>query len=269
MSVVLSPALVVSPVAGESRINPYLGWRNVVAFDNVTSEHEDADFPITNIANPSTSNRWLSDSSLAQWILVEDLDGESDYVAFAGHNLGTIGAEITVEGEISSVFSEIFSGVVPADDSPLMIRFPKAAYTSIRVNIGASSSPPFVSVMFAGALIVIPTGISPGYTPISEGFNTELVGGRSASGEYLGYITVGSYRESRTPLKLLPRAFYEDTFREFVKAANNGDAFFFAWSPVLRPEQTGYCSFSGVAQPVISQSDGRYDISLPLVGIAS
>lgn len=269
MSVVISPGLVISPVAGESRVNPYIGWHNLVRFDNIVAEYEADDYPATNMSNPSTANRWLSTSSDEQTITIDDLSGLSDYVALAGHNAGSIGATVSVEGELEGVFYEVFSGVLPADDAPLLMRFNKAAYTSVRITIGAGSSPPYVSVVFAGELIVVPTGISPGYTPISEGYNDEMVGGRSISGEFIGNIVVSSRLETRTPLKLLPRAWYEDYMRPFVKAANRGAPFFFAWSPVLRPEQIGYCSFSSSTQPVISQSDGRYDVNLPMVGVAS
>lgn len=271
MTVVLSPGLVVSPVAGESDINPYVGWHSQVAFGNVTADSEAAGKPVTNLANPSTVNWWLSASTAEQLVTVSDLDGETDYVAIEGHNFGSAGVTVSVEAitaEPGAVWEVVHTGVSPADDGVLLLRFAKDFYVGVRLRLVPDGAAPRMAVLFVGELIVIPTGISPGYTPITEGQNTDMVGGRSEGGDFLGNIVTGASLNTTTPLKLLPRTWYETVFRPFIRAFNAGETAFFAWSPVLRPDQVAYCWVDGTARPVISQADGRYDIDIPMRGVA-
>jgi hypothetical protein len=269
MPVILSPALVVTPASGETRLSPYIGWDNEVTVGNVSADSSAAGYPVTNLANPSTTNWWLSDITDEQVILISSPDGDIDYVAFADHNFGTSGTSLVIEGQTgdSAPDFDVLAGVDPATDAPLLIRIPKASYIAIRVRLLPDAVAPSAAVLFVGELIIVPTGIPPGYTPLEHGRDVDLVGGRSESGEFLGNIVTGSSLSSATQLRLLPKDWYEAEMRAFVRAANFGDPFFFAWSPVLRPNEVGYCWFDGSAKPVISQSDGSIDISLPLRGI--
>ena len=77
---------------------PLIGWQNLVTFSNVSSDTADADYPITNIANPATNIEWRAADTTAQEIFlalntVEDVD----YVGIARHNFGSPDAAIAVE----------------------------------------------------------------------------------------------------------------------------------------------------------------------------
>lgn len=271
MSVYLSPGLVVSPAAGESPISPYIGWQNQVAFGNITADNEAAGKPITNVANPSTANWWLSASTAEQLVTVSDLEGETDYVGIAGHNFGSAEIVVSVEAitaEPGADWEVVHTGAAPADNGPLLLRFEKDFYVGVRLRLVPDGVAPRMAVLHVGELIVIPTGISPGYTPITEGRDVDVVGGTSVGGDFLGNIVTGASLRTTTPLKLLPKDWYETVFSPFVRAFNEGEPAFFAWSPVYRPNQVGYCWIDGSANPVISQSDGKYDIDIPMRGVA-
>lgn len=270
MPVIFSPALVISPVTGESKLNPYIGWKNQVAFGNVSADSSATGYPASNLANASTTNRWVSGSTAEQLITVAGVIDDVDYVAIAGHNFGSAGVSLSIEGQTSESAPdfEVLASIDPATDAPLLIRIPKAPYISLQIRLTPVDVAPFASVLFVGELIIVPTGISPGYTPLEHGRDVDLVGGRAESDEYLGNIVVGSSLSSSTPFRLLPPIWYEAEMRPFIRAANFGEAFFFAWSPVLRPNDVGYCWFGGgSARPTISQSDGSFDITLPLQGL--
>ena len=271
MPVVLSPALVVSPIAGESRLNPYIGWNNQVTFANVSADSAAVGKPITNVANPSTANWWVSGSTSEQLVTVVDLDWETDYVGVARHNFGSAAVTVSVEAitaELGAAWEVVHDGLLPPDDAALILRFAKRFYIGVRLRLVPHGVAPRMAVMHVGELIVIPTGISPGYTPITHGRNTDIVGGTSEGGEFLGNIVIGETLSTTTPLKLLPKDWYETVFSSFIRAFNGGEPAFFAWSPIIRPHQVGYCWIDGTARPTISQSDGRYDIDLPMKAVA-
>lgn len=271
MSIVINSSLVVSGIAGESKFSPWIGWNDQVTRGGLTATSEEDLYPVTNLANPATSVMWVSASTGTQYVTVDNLQGGINYVGIARHNFGTDGMTVSIEAmtaESSPAFVEVVEPVVITSDSPLMFRFENDAYLSVRVKIVPVSIAPQAGVLFVGALLVPPVGIEPGYTPIRDGQQISMSVGRSESGEYLGSIVTNAGLQATTNLRRIPRSWFEPNMRPFVDAANRGDTFFFAWSPVIRPNDVGYCWFSESVNPQISTAQSHYDVGLNMGGIA-
>ncbi len=99
--IILSNSLVLS--AAEEAFpdsTPWIGYHDLVETTNITSTSEDADFPVTNLANVATHLIWVGGTSSASEYLtvvtnyVEDID----YVGIAKHNFGSGTITVSVEG---------------------------------------------------------------------------------------------------------------------------------------------------------------------------
>lgn len=78
---------------------PVVGWRNSLTTSNVSADFSDVNFPVTNVANPSTYLKWKSTSLLIQHLTVAlGTPTAIDYFAVAGHNFGTGHVAASVEG---------------------------------------------------------------------------------------------------------------------------------------------------------------------------
>src|SRR5262245_55106545 len=84
---------------------PLIFWRNVVTISNVTTDNEDPDFPVTNVANPSLGLKWKQELTGSPVVMpdyitvtIPEGSGPINYIAIAGHNFGTAGAHIAIEG---------------------------------------------------------------------------------------------------------------------------------------------------------------------------
>lgn len=76
---------------------PVIGADNIVTTSNVSADTADADFPVTNLANPATDLRWQGASTVDQSITVTTGTDEIDYLAIAKHNLGSAFVGVTVD----------------------------------------------------------------------------------------------------------------------------------------------------------------------------
>lgn len=270
MSIVLSPALVIGASSTFPLSHPMVGWRNQVVFGNVTADSSAAGYPVTNLGNNSTANRWLSAITAEQVVSVSDLEGQTDYVGIARHNL--VGASVSVEAitaEPGAVWEVVHPGLVPADNGPIVLLFEAGFYTDVRLRIAPADEAPSIAVLFVGESLVLQRGIQPGFTPIVDGKENDLVTGWSESGEHLGSILDGAMSTNSADFKAIDSAWYRENMRAFVAAGNAGEPFFFAWNPQHHPAEVGYCVFSGMARPVINYGGGHYlDISIPMNAVA-
>lgn len=271
MPLFLSPGLVVGSADGIDLHHPLFGWRNQVSVSNIVADSATTGGPATNLANPATSLLWVSSSTAEQLVTVTDLVGEIDYVGIARHNFGSTGIAISVEAitaDSAPNYVEVLPAQLPADDSPLVLRFARDFYSAVRVRLAPDATAPQMAVLFIGKLLAIAPGLRPGFTPISEARNINLVSGLSESGEHLGAIVVGASLESSAEFEDIDPDFYAADVRPFVRGASAGDPFFFVWDPLTRPDDVAFCWLLRPAMPVISRSTGEISLSLSIGGLA-
>jgi hypothetical protein len=256
--------------------HPIIGWRNVVTVENVTATNEDADYPATNLANPATHLYWQaganSPPTSPQYLTVSTTgSGSIDYVGLAKHNLGTAESTVSVEGDTGGGFATIagpfgLGANSPADDSPIVFRFAAAAYTQVRVKIVTPSVVPFVAVLYVGKLLVLPRKIWQGHTPITFGRRQKVINGKSESGNFLGRIITGEWRESKQTISLIDPDDYREDIDDFFEAGKD-TPWFFGWRPVTYPHEVGYVWFTNDPMPRNSDQHGLTEFELQMTGI--
>jgi hypothetical protein len=166
----------------------------------------------------------------------------------------------------SPSFVEVFSGLIPSDNRPLVLKFARDDYQSIRLKIIPAGTAPRMAVMFVGLLLVMPNGIQPGFTPPSKGLENDRAANWSESGEFLGAIITGSRLLSAPQFTDIDPTLYDLDVAPFVLAANNGQPFFFVWSPIDHPDDTAFCWLASSAIPNINRQTGQHNLSLSLGG---
>lgn len=271
MPLIVSPGLVIAPVGGSDAHYPLLGWHNQVTFSRVSAESEAAGYPATNLANPSTANRWVSASTAEQLVTVDTLDGTIDYVGIARHNFGSADIAVSVEvitAEPGAVWTEVASAA-PASDEPLVFRLEAGLYIGMRLRLAPGGGvPPSAAVLFVGELIAVRPGLRTGFSPAREARDVDLVQGMSISGEYLGAIVEGSALSDSLEFELMDPDFYDEFVRDFVRGASDGAPFFFVWDPATHPDDATFNWLTRGARPVVSQTTGEIKLTLSIGGLA-
>lgn len=265
--IVISSGLVITLAAAGTSNQPQVGYENLVTVTNLSATQADADFPVTNLANPATSNHWLATSAIEQVITsaITNVDAV-DYVGIAGHNFGTEQIAVSVEGNDGGGFAEIVGPIIPTDDRPLVLRFTPDILTSIRVRLTAGNGIPRAAVVYVGKLLGLQRNIGVGHTPFPYGRVTNVANEMSESGQFLGRIIVGSQVESRVSMQNITPAWYRSNLDPFI-LASRALPFFFAWRPGSYPQEVGYASMTNNPRPVNQRSNGMMSIDLEMVGV--
>jgi hypothetical protein len=253
-------------------LQQYIGYENLVTIYNVATTSEQSGYPITNLANDSTSSKWKSnDASSIQYITVT-LGGHAvDYIAIAGHNLSSASCAIVIEGQVSEsgAWVSLISAFTPASDRPIMKVFSSVTLYAIRLKITpAGTKKPEAAVIYVGSVMLLPRNIYVGHTPIPYGRGIEAVNGLSESGAFLGRIIRGTAYGSTVSIKNMTPEWYRSTFELFMGAAKTS-AWFYAWRLVDYPMEVGYCWVkNGVPVPENSGPKGLMSVSFDIQGVA-
>jgi hypothetical protein len=253
---IISGALVLDPSYDDGD-NPLFGWHNLVTPANIAADAAAANYPASNMANPSTSSEWRGVTTAEQHITVT-LDGvtDVDYIGVATHNFGSGRILVSIEALISAVWTEIVPAVMlPGDDAPIMWRFAKSPYAALRIRLQAGVAAPRAAVVYAGKLLVGERRIYVPHTPLPHARRTRATNGMSESGKFTGRIVTGAWRETVIPFRLISPGWYRQNMDPFLAVAAE-TPFFFAWRPTSYPQEIGYCVQVGDDPMPVPDSSG-------------
>lgn len=283
MTVVLSSSLVMGPKPDIDLDNPLIGWHNLVTPANVGSGDGTGPVgtiahPTTNLANPSTYQKFQTyTGGIDFWIDVV-LDGteDVDYFALAGHNLGTMKRSVQLVGAmerdsegdlILEPITELFQ---VTSDTPLLIRFPPKKYIYVGLDCYSAEQAEddivYAAVMYVGRLLVLERKIQVTFTPLPYGRRSEISSLRSERGQFLGRVVTGEWSESTAVISHLSPDWYRTNMDKFLDAARK-TPFFFAWAPMSYPNEVGYAWLMEDAVPEIHTPLGHIQVNLAMQGI--
>lgn len=270
--IVISNALALSPSLVLSANHPVVGWQNLVTAGGIAADHEDADYPAVNLANPSTSvkQQWRSDSTAEQYVtFTVTSESEVDYVGIARHNFGSAQIEVSVEypdPDNEGEWLELIEPHLLANDEPAIFRFEPTFLSTIRLKMVPDATAPRLAVCYVGKLLVLQRKIYVGHTPLNLGCQAEVQTDISESGEFLGRTLLREERSTSVSLQNLTPDWYRENMAPFVLAARSRP-FFFAWRPSEYPEEAGFAWATNSPRPVNQRSNGMVSVSLSIGGL--
>lgn len=270
MSLVISQNFVLTDSTPQFPVtldHPVIGWHNIVTPSNVVADHADPNFPASNLANPSTHEEWRANNGGTQFLTVTTgYVDEIDYVGIARHNLGTEQIPVRIEDGSGNV---LVQEVLLADDSPVLFRFTPQSLAQVKIRLQVSSDLhlPRAAVLYVGKLLVLERKIYVGHTPLTQARRINVQNGRSESGNFLGRIVLGAWRETVIPLSLLSPEWYRDYGGDEFLAVAAETPFFFGWRPQSYPYEIGYCWTTEDPMPVPTGPSNRIAFDLKVRGI--
>jgi hypothetical protein len=264
MSVYISQALALALAPTTDNDAGIIGYDNLLTITNVLATSEDADYPATNLANPSTVSLWRSAVTTTQYVTV-NATGTADYMGLARHNLS--GATVSVEEFDGSDWNEIFAEQVLGSNAPAIMRFASTAASGFRLKIQNATDEPEIAILYVGELLELQRRIYVGHTPITYGRQTTVQSGRSENGNYLGRVILQERLATSVQLENLTPNWYRETMEPFVISAK-ALPFFYSWRPTTYPDEVGFCWLTNDAVPVNQRANGMMSISLELGGFA-
>jgi hypothetical protein len=275
--IVISNNLVLSPLAVPGPDNAVIGWHNIVTAGTIAATSTLTGFPAANMANPATFLRWKAaafnsppDSPpVDEHVTITTGTVEPiDYVAIAGHNLGSSQTPVSIEGLISGNWEQIVQDVILPDDGPALFRFVPQTLSQIRIRLQDGNAPAQIAVVYCGLLLVMERGLYDGHTPLTYARRVEVTNGRSERGQFLGRIVTGESLASAAAFTLLTPAWFRSSMDPFLIAAKERP-FFFAWRPQTYPREVGYAWLTNDPMPVNTPPSKLIAIELQMGGLAN
>jgi hypothetical protein len=271
--IVNAPGLVLGSPANPSPNAPIIGQHSIVTRQNISASVAAIDgSPVTELANSATHLKWQSSTAAVQYLNVSDFAGEIDYVGIAGHNFGSTGAIVSIEGNRESDgngdpgWFTIIPEFRKIDDKPILCQLGLISLASLRVKIQPNGIAPEASVLHVGRKLLVERNIYVGHTPITLGRRVRVSNGRSESGNFLGRTIRGRSAQTSVTLQNLTPTWYRRFFDPFVEETEEG-CFFFAWRPADYPLEVGYCWMLDDPIPTNQGSNGMMQVNLALGGI--
>lgn len=239
--IVISSAVVLADVADSLSLDhPIIGWHNIVTADTIIANSTETNYPASNLANPATHLEWRAAAVAEVYISITTNEVDPiDYVAIARHNFGSAEIPVSVEGFIGATWVEIVDEVMLPDDGPLILRFEAQSLSDVRIRLQAGIEAAHAAVVYVGKLLVVERRVYVGHTPMPHARKSSIINGRSESGNFLGRIVLGSWRESTVPLSLISPSWYRTYMDQFLAVAKD-TPFFFGWRPQTYPLESGY-----------------------------
>lgn len=276
---VISQALSLSLTDSAQADYPLIGWHNLVTISGITADHEDADYPASNLANPATAilQGWKSDSTADQYVTFDiSSEDEVDYLGIANHNFG--GDEDAGEDpvEVSVEYPDpdnpgdwlnLVEPFIPADGAPLLLRFVPDFLSQIRIKLVPGNTAPRMSVVYIGALLVVPRKIYVGHQPITLSRDTTVQSNWSEGGDYLGAVLINERRSTSFSFNNLSPSWVRDSLVPFLRVSKTVPHFW-AWRPGEYPDEVGFVIVLNNPKPSNQRANGMMSIDFQVSGIA-
>lgn len=267
--IVISSAIVLAEAADALSLDhPVIGWHNVVTPSTIVADTEEANYPASNLANPATHLEWRGEDTTEQYLTITTNEVDPiDYVAVARPNWGSAEIPVSIEGFISGVWTEIVEEVMLPDDGPAMFRFEAQSLSQARIRLQSGSEIPRAAVVYVGKSLVLERKLYVGHVPMPDGIKSSVANGRSESGNHLGRIVLGEWRETSIPLSLISPEWFRTYMRPFLTEGRNLP-FFFAWRPGTYPREVGYGVLTDDPMPVPTGPHNLIAFEMKVSGVA-
>ena len=252
-------------------VQQYIGYDDVVTYDNISADSEQATYPVTNLSNPATNVLWKSDSAAEQYVTIDlTTPRPCDYIGIVGHNFGTASCDVEVEAQTASggAWSTVVAEFTPDTDRLIFRTFASASYYGIRLKLTPGGSvTPQAAVIYAGQIMLMQRGIYVGHTPIVYGRDVDVKSGFSESGAFLGRIVGATTYRTGVAIKNITPGWYRSTFEPFLLDCID-KPFFYAWRIDDYSDEVGFCWFrGGIPVPQNSGPRGLMSVSFDIAGV--
>lgn len=245
-----------------------IGWRNVFYGGTLTASSEPDGGEPENAVDGFTSDYWapVAGASPAEaWIAVDCGSTTAvDYLAIAAHNLGTIGAEVTLEGSADgSSWTTVTGPHAVADDTPAMWIFVSVSYRHYRLVIAGDAIS--LGVLQAGARLTLPEGVFVGYEPERLNRQNDTMNQLTEGGQFIGRSIIRTSVKGEINQPRANQAWVRGAWTLFRDHAELRP-FFIMWRSDDYPDEVAYC-WSTDDAAVKQRSNGFMDVSMKFAGL--
>lgn len=198
------------------------------------------------------------------------LDSQLDTVFIAAHNLGTIGATVSLATRSSAGTLTTRATVSPTDDSPIafMINDNGVPYVGLGFRITITATlPASIGIIRAGVALQMEQPLYGGVRPIDLNRLVETRHAMSETGQWLGRTLQWQAQASEMNWQHLTADWYRANFDPFARSLPQ-TPFGLIQNPARMPDAVAWCWTDASPQPENMGVRDYMQVSLPITGYA-
>lgn len=233
--ITITTAVPASFAYNDANAQPMVSYINNLAEKALINGSLPAVNPRQNAVTESTADFWQCTGADQLTTVTSGGSLSADIAFFAAHDLS--GKTVTVLRWNGSAWVSV-SSVVPASNAPFMIVFPSTSATGWGFSVSAAAQ---VGVAWIGPRLVIPGGVTPGYTPVWANRMVKKLGGGSRKGHWMGQRIEAVTAELRADFTPQEYSFITGALFPFIQHFENGSPFVWASAPSFFNRDCAYC----------------------------
>lgn len=249
---VVSSDIVLSAEEALPEGTPLILWDSIVTAENITTTSEAGDYPVTNLANPDTSQEWRAGSAESPSIGTVEITvttgsaDDVDSVGIARHNFGTQNIAVEVgyyDNNSPPLWVSLTDPQIPANDEPLQFWFTAQPLSNVVIRLYEGDDFARAAVLYVGKLLKMQRGVDVDKDFAVPRFSrkTEFYNARSERGDYLGRIVTSQWIDGvEHTFSHLDPDWYRTKVDPFVRAAQQDTPFFYAFAPDDYPFEVAF-----------------------------
>ena len=261
MSIYISSGLSASTTPDQPLDNTRIGYNSIVTSANLTGTSGEASYPLLNILNPATYERY---KPLTPTVCTLDINAgavsDIDYLGIQARGITNIellssSDGITYTSQIS--FSQSNQRTTMALFETLSFQYYRIVLTGVSLNI---------LTLKLGTVLAMQRAIYGGHTPITMARVNAVRPNMSETGQYLGASIQRKGFSTKYNWSNLKAAWYRANFDLFVDSEPRVNPFFIGWRPSSYPDDVAYCWAMSDITPSNTGTKDFMEVSIKVEG---
>lgn len=265
MSVVISNQIVTGQITLDQPLtHARIGYQSVLPNAVITGTVGLTGFPLSNLKNPATYERYRPSSIPATINIDCGSVVAVDY--FAMQSSGVDSVQIYSSANGTNYTLEMQYNIANANRASMAILSEK---TFRYWRIVVSGNNPDIRAMKLGKALAMQRPIYGGHSPVTLSPIYSVRPTLSEKGQFLGSSVQRKGFSTSYQWGNLTANWYRDNFDAFVKSAPQANPFFIAWRPITHPDEVAYCWSTGNISPKNTGTRDLMEVSLSVEGFAN
>ena len=263
MSIYISSSLVLTPGALEQPLShARIGYNNVITSAGLTGTAGVDGYPLSNVLNPATFERYKPTISTSATINIDALSAvDVDYMGLQHRGV----TSVLIESSIDDITYTTQAEYNPTGNS-VMALFETVIARYWRITLSGSGVT--VVALKLGLSLAMQRSIFSGHTPITLSQTSAVRPNMSETGQFLGASIQRKGLTASYAWKNLASDWYRANFDKFIQSSPRVSPFFIAWKPDLYPNDVAYCLATNDVKPSIDSPNGFMSVSLSVEGFS-
>ena len=263
MSIYISSALVANQNLVEQPLtHARIGYNSVITSAGLTGTTGEANYPLTNVLNPATYERYKPTTPTTCTIDIDSLSSVNvDYVGIQARGV----TNVLIYSSTDDVTYTLRAEFNPTGNA-IMALFEEVTARYYRVVLSGSDLT--VIALKVGKALAMQRAIYGGHTPITLGRVNAVRPNMSETGQFLGASIQRKGFSTGFSWDNLKADWYRANFDLFVQSQPRVQPFFIAWRPESYPNEVAYCWATGDITPNNTGTKDFMSVSMNVEGFS-